>query len=305
MNERKGILFVLATAVISGVSIYVNSIGVKFANPYVFTGLKNVIVALGLCAVVLCAKEWRDIIRLKGKDWLKLTLIGVIGGSVPFLLFFKGLSLTSAAKGGFIHKTMFLYVSFLAIVFLKEKINKSLLIGLAALVVGSILFLGIGPQALNWGDCLVFLATLMWAAEIVIAKRTLNTLSPRIVMWGRMFLGSVIIFGFLAVTGQAGSIFSYTAEHWKWIAIASAFLFGYVFTFYTGLKYVRASVATAVLALGAPITSVVTLIAQGTVSIHSLQWVGMAFMVAGVVSIVGIRRLRLLPSSQSYGARDH
>jgi len=294
MNERKGILFILATAVISGVSIYVNSLGVKFVNPYVFTGIKNLLVGLALFSLIMALKEWKSLKALTKKQWWQLALIGLIGGAIPFLLFFKGLSMTIGAKGGFIHKTMFLYVALLAIMFLKEKMNKSLLLGLGALMLGNILFLGIKPQGLTWGDGLVFLATLFWAVEIIISKKALRQLSAHMVAWGRMFFGAMFIMFFLVSTNQLSAVFVYNPEQWKWIAITSVFLFGYVFTFYHGLKYVRASVATAVLALGAPITGLVTLIAkEGIVWAPQKIW-GAALIMAGIVLVVGWKTIMVM-----------
>lgn len=294
MNKQKGLLLVLATAVISGVSIYVNSLGVKFGNPYVFTGMKNLLVGAAFLSLILMLKELKSLRKLSRKDWWRLSLIGLVGGAIPFLLFFKGLSMTIAAQGSFIHKTLFIFVSFLAIVFLKEKLNKSLLIGLGALLIGNFLFLGIKFTGINWGDALVLLATLFWAVEIIISKKALQSLSPRIVAWGRMFFGSVFIGVFLIATGQISSVFTYNPQQWFWILITSAFLFGYVFTFYHGLKYVRASVATAVLALGAPITGLITLIAQ-----QGIVWVpqklsGLLLIVIGIGLIIGYRQIKQL-----------
>lgn len=304
MNKQKGLLLVLATALISGVSIYINGLGVKFGNPYVFTGIKNVIVGLGLFSLIVLLKEWKLLRQLKKKDWKRLTLIGLIGGAVPFLMFFKGLSMTIPAQGSFIHKTLFIYVSFLAMIFLKEKMNKSLLIGLGALLAGNFLFLGIKMQALSWGDALVFGATLLWAVEIIISKRTLATLKPRIVAWGRMFFGSVFILVFLLATGQAGSLFAYNPEQWKWIAITSLFLLGYVYTFYYGLKYVRASVATSVLAIGAPITGLITLVAkEGVVWAPEKVW-GLALIVVGIILVIGLKQLGTLLPEKVYVRRD-
>ncbi len=304
MNERKGILFVLATAIISGVSIYVNSLGVKFANPYIFTGMKNVLVGLALFSLIMALREWKQLKKLTSRQWWQLTLIGLIGGAIPFLLFFKGLSLTIGAKGGFIHKTMFLYVALLAIMFLKEKINKSLLIGIGALLLGNILFLGMKPQGLNWGDGLILLATLFWAVEIIISKKVLQHLSAKIVAWGRMFFGAMFIMIFLVSTNQLSAAFAYNPEQWKWIAITSVFLFGYVFTFYHGLKHVRASVATAVLALGAPITGLITLLVNnGIVWAPQKVW-GLALIVFGIVTVIGFKQIKRLLPQRLYASRD-
>jgi len=300
MSERKGILLVLATAIISGVSVYVNSVAVKFSNPYIFTGLKNAIVGIVFLSLILLFKEWKKVRELTHSQWMKLVAIGLIGGAVPFLLFFKGLTMTTAAKGGFIQKTMFLYVALLAIVFLKEKMNKSFFIGLGALLFGNILFLGIKPQGLNWGDGLIFIATLLWAVEIVISKKALADLPANIVVWGRMFFGAVFIGLFLVNTHQLGPLFAYNLVQWKWIAITSIFLVGYVFTFYHGLKHVRASVATAVLAIGAPITSLITIIAQGNISWNVAKTWGVALMVAGVLLVIGFRQIKSLLIKSSH-----
>jgi drug/metabolite transporter (DMT)-like permease len=283
---------VLSTAIISGISVYINSIAVKFSNPYVFTGVKNAIVGIVFLSLIVLFKEWKKLRELTRRDWKRLLMIGLIGGAIPFLLFFKGLTITTAAKGGFIQKTMFLYVALLAIAFLKEKMNKSFFIGLGALLFGNILFLGIKPQGLNWGDGLIFIATLLWAVEIIISKKALADLPANIVAWGRMFFGAAFIGLFLVNTHQLDPLFAYNIVQWKWIAITSVFLMGYVFTFYHGLKSARASVATAVLAVGAPITSLITVMTQGNINWGVGKTWGTVVMLMGIVLVVGFSELR-------------
>jgi len=105
--SKKGLILVLTTAIISGISIFINKYSVSVINPYIFTFLKNAVVALMLSGLILLIKDWKILKFLTKKQWLLLLLIGLIGGSIPFLLFFKGLSLVSAAQGSFIHKTIF------------------------------------------------------------------------------------------------------------------------------------------------------------------------------------------------------
>ena len=100
---EKGLGLVLGTAVISGVSIFLNKFGVGGMDPAVFTTAKNVLVAVFLISTLLALKEWKTLKSLSGKAWGQLALIGLIGGSIPFLLFFTGLQMTSAAQAGFLH----------------------------------------------------------------------------------------------------------------------------------------------------------------------------------------------------------
>ena len=113
MNKNKGMLLILGTALISGFAVFLGKFGVSVINPYIFTGLKNIIVALLAVSWLLMMKDWRVLKNLSKKQWFLLSMVGLVGGSIPFLLFFKGLSLTAPAQAAFIHKTMFIYVALL------------------------------------------------------------------------------------------------------------------------------------------------------------------------------------------------
>src|SRR3989344_5494999 len=92
MIQNKGYFLVFLTAVISGFSIFINKFSVSAINPYVFTGLKNVIVAVFLSSLFIFLKDFKIFRTAKIKEWILLAVIGLVGGSIPFLLFFKGLS---------------------------------------------------------------------------------------------------------------------------------------------------------------------------------------------------------------------
>jgi len=290
LSENKGIALVLSTAVISGFAIFINKFGVAEFNPYLFTFLKNLLAAAFLVGLLLGLKEFKNLKKLTKKDWLILTIIGLVGGSIPFLLFFKGLSLTTAASGAFIHKTMFIYVAILAGVFLKEKIPGQLLIAGALLLMGNLYFLKFLPYGAGQGDLLVLAATAFWAVENVISKYTLRTLSPRIVAFGRMGIGSIFILLFLIFSGNIQAVSKLTPLHFQWILISGAILFGYVTTWYTGLKYINVSTATVILLLGSPITSLLTFIFQGQ-PFSQTQLIGAVLLVSGVALAIGLQTI--------------
>jgi len=289
--SNKGLLLVFTTAFISGFSIFINKFGVKEFNPYLFTFLKNALVAFFLVGLLLGLKEFKNLAKLSRKDWLTLAIIGLVGGSIPFLLFFKGLSLTTAANSAFIHKTMFLYVALLAAIFLKERVSGKILLGALLLLLGNSIFLKILPYGSREGDILVLLATLFWAVENVISKNALKRLSPRIVAFGRMGIGSLFILLFLLASGNIQAISKLTPLHFQWILISSAILFGYVTTWYTGLKYIPVSVATSILLLGSPITSLLTFFFAGG-KLTQNQILGTILISAGIATILGIQKLR-------------
>ncbi|MBU1201594.1 MAG: DMT family transporter [Nanoarchaeota archaeon] len=278
---KKGLLLVFLTAVISGVSIFLNVFGVKGINPYVFTGMKNVIVGVFLFSVILLLKNFKELKKLKMNHWNRLVLIGLVGGSIPFLLFFKGLQMSNAAQGSFIHKTMVLWVVVLSIFFLKEKLDKKIVVGALLLLAGNFLLLKIVSFDFSTGTLLVFAATVFWSFEIIISKKLLKELSGNVVAFGRMFFGAGFILLFLLFTDQTGTILSLSNAQWTWILVTSVFLIGYVMTFYNGLKLVNASTATAVLAVGSVITSILDLVfLEKILTIN--QVIGLILLIVGV-----------------------
>lgn len=286
---KNGYCLVFLTAIISGFSIFINKFGVSVVNPYIFSWLKNLIVAILLTGIILAFKDWQILRDLTKKQWLLLILIGLVGGSIPFLLFFKGLSLTSAAQGAFLHKTMFVYVAVFAALFLKEKIDKRFLFGALFLVLANLFLLKKLPTSLNQGDILIFLATLLWAIENTISKYVLRELKSRTVAWARMFFGSFFIFIFLLVMGQVSLITSLNFQQISWVMITAVFLFGYVVTWYSGLKYIPASQATVILLFGLPITTVLSFISSGKVNQNEI-FSGL-LVILGIVFIIGLKQI--------------
>ena len=123
-DYRKGLKYVFATALVSGFAIFVNKFFVGiYNNAFVYTTVKNTVTALILLSAYTITKDLGSVKKLTKKDWVKLASIGVVGGSIPFLLFFQGLSMTSAVNSAFIHKTMFIFVAVMATFTLKEKLN--------------------------------------------------------------------------------------------------------------------------------------------------------------------------------------
>lgn len=287
--NKKGLLLVFSTAVISGFSVFINKYGVALNNPYVFTFLKNTAVALLFVSLLIAAKEYSSWRKINLKQWGLLFLIGLIGGGIPFLLFFKGLALTSAAQGSFIQKTMFLYVALLALVFLKEKVTKNFLAGAALLLAANILMLKGLNFSFGRGDLLILCATLFWAAENVVSKYALKDLSGNIVAGARMFFGSIFIAVFLLFSGQISRAVTLNLTQIGWIALTAILLFGYNFTWYNGLKHIPVSAATAILMLGSPITTLLSALSSGKLVAKDI-YSGIMIMCA-LVLILGFNQL--------------
>jgi drug/metabolite transporter (DMT)-like permease len=251
---KKGVKLIVATAIISGFSIFFNTFGVKGIDSSIFTFAKNIIVAIFLLSMILLIKQFNEIKNLKPKSWIKLSSIGLIGGSIPFLLFFKGLQLTTGPTSAFIHKTLFIYASIFAIIFLKEKLNHKIIIPAILLLIGNFLLLKINSFTFGQGEFFILVATVFWATENIISKHALKELSGNMVAFGRMAFGSLFILIFLLFTNKIPLLLSLAPKQIFWILATSILLLLYVTTYYNGLKTVKVTTATSILLLGSPIT---------------------------------------------------
>lgn len=290
-NVNKGIYLALGTALISGVSVFVSKFAVRaVSDPYLFTTAKNIVVALALSLLILTPLALSKLRQIKRQDWPRLIAIGIIGGSIPFLLFFQGLSLGSAINTAFIHKTLFVWVAILAIPFLKEKISRMHLFALGLLLVGNIFLGGLDFSALGRAELLVFIATLLWAVEYVIAKKTLANLDPLIVAWARMFFGAIVLVGFVVFRGQGSALVSLNLGQLAWIGITSAFLLGYVLTWYRALKFLPATVVTCILVIASPITTCLnTIFVQHKYSMDQVMGSLILVSAVGLISWVAVQ----------------
>jgi len=254
---RTGILLAAATALISGVSVFLNGYAVKaLPDPGLFTTLKNGVAAIALFTVAVPLLRQRGgSFRVDRRDFGWLTLIAVVGGSVPFLLFFTGLSLATAPTAAFIQKTLFVWVALLAVPFLGERLGL-LQIGAMGVLLASQLLIA-PPTGVSWGigETMIAAATLLWSVEVILAKKLLSRVDPLVVGVGRLGIGLIVLFGYVAISGKLGTITTLSSTQWTWVLVTGLLLAGYVGTWFSALKNAPATVVTCVLVLAAPITA--------------------------------------------------
>jgi drug/metabolite transporter (DMT)-like permease len=182
-RRRDGLGLALVTACISGVAVFVNGYGVRrFPDATLYTTAKNLVTAfvlLGLAAVAQARRRRASVdgrVDRRGdrptrRAWAGLILVATIGGSVPFVLFFEGLSRASSTDAAVIHKTLVVWVALFAIPLLGERISAVHVGAIALLVAGQAALAGGLPVlASDAGEAMILAATLLWAAETILAK---------------------------------------------------------------------------------------------------------------------------------------
>lgn len=299
-TRATGIALAFVAALISGVAIFVNGHAVKhFGDATVYTTAKNAVAGLLLLALAwpLLSSRASGEARLPRARNQKLGVlaIAVVGGSVPFVLFFEGLGRAEATQAAFIQKTLVVWVALLAVPLLQERLGWLQLVAVALLVVGQAWLTGdAGTVVFGTGELLILAATLLWAVEVIVAKRLLADIDSRVLATARMALGTVILLGWVAVSGRGDELLALSGDQWGWALLTGLILTGYVGTWYAALARAQAVDVTAVLVFGAVVTAVLSKVADGV----AFDLGGVILVTAGaiLVALAGRRRPGPLPA---------
>jgi len=265
-QARNGYALAVAAAAISGGAVYVNSLGVGlFKDAATYTTLKNGVTGiLALVPLLALGAPRAELRRLTRAEAGWLAVLAVISGSVPFLLFFRGLQLSGPVAGALFNHLQFAVVAILAAAVLRERITMPMWVGLAALVVVTNFGIDLGAVRLGTGTALLTASTVLFAAGFVVAKHLLRRLSTTTVMAARMSLGSLLLLGYLATTGGLGGLAHLRAGQWLMVLGTGAILFAFTATTLAAIKRAPVSVVLAI-SMASPL---VTLLLQAARSGH-------------------------------------
>jgi drug/metabolite transporter (DMT)-like permease len=292
-DPRIGYFYAALNAVISGFAIYINSLGVSlFKDSTLYTTLKNAVVgvALLLPLVILASRraEWK---RLTGRQWGLLLLLAVVGGSVPYALFFRGLQLSTPVTSSLLNHAQFLLVAVLAFFLLRERHSVLIWLALVALLVGTLWGVNVTHAKWSLGDTLVALSTVLFAAGVILAKHLLRDLSTLTVMTAKMSIGSLFLFIYIGATGRLGAIATLSRQQWTFVIVTGLILLAFTVTAFLALRFASATVATAIPAASPLITTaLVVLIPQHALKPSPAFGLALMAVALAVIVAVGLRQ---------------
>lgn len=312
-----GVVVAGMTALISGLSVFVNSYGVhSVATPSVYTTAKNLVAAVILAAGAAlswslgrrragsAARRFVTVARTSRPSqpsraaptswrvwgpgrWVGLAYVGIVGGGIAFILFFDGLADTTATPAAFWRDTLVVWVAVLALPFLRERVTWWNVVAIAALVAGQVAIAGgVGHLAADRGELLVLGATLLWAVEVVVARALLRDMAPAAISLVRMGIGAVALIVYLFATDTLHVLASLDATQVGWVLLTGLLLAAYVGTWMTALARARAVDVTSVLVGSALITALLQA-AAGTTSLAP-QALGLVLVVVGAGIVMGV-----------------
>jgi uncharacterized membrane protein len=124
---------------------------------------------------------------------------------------------------------------------------------------------------------------LLWALEVVVAKRLLSGIAPATVSLVRMGVGSAALLAYLAVEGSLGSLFALNRSQLGWVLFTGLLLAGYVGTWMTALSRARAIDVTSILVA----SSLITAALQALAGAQPLapEWLGLVLITVGTALV--------------------
>ena len=312
-----GVVVAGVTAMISGVSVFVNSYGVRtMSSPAVYTTAKNLVAVVVLFGAGGCgwllrrrragspaanfvtATHRSPGTRLGAGQWLGLAYVGIIGGGLAFVLFFDGLAVSQPASSAFWRDTLVIWVGVLAVVFLRERVRWWNVVAVLLLITGEVIVTGgVGPLASDRGEWYVIASSMLWAVEVVIARRLLRELAPATMALVRMGVGAVALLAYLVARGGLSTLTSMNANQVTWAVWTGLLLGAYVATWMTALSRARALDVTSVLVASALITWLLQVIA-GTVT-PAASSLGLVLIALGAALVAWAASNRSMLSGRS------
>ena len=158
---------------IAGGTFPIAKIAVSSIEPFTLALLRFGIASVAMLLIIVATGRVRKIER---GDWLRFIMIGLLAVPLNQLLFLYGLKFTTAGRSALYYGATPIFVFLMAILYLKEKVTPLKVIGMGASFAGVAVILRGGrlDEGVLFGDFLVILAVIAWAAYTVLGKNLLR-----------------------------------------------------------------------------------------------------------------------------------
>lgn len=152
-----------------------------------------------LLPLAFSAESRADYCRLGRREWLLLFLVALIGGSVSYALYFRGLQLTTPVTASLVDHTQFIFVALFAAVFIGERFSPAM-----------IALERMDQCRISWGR-----VTYLDGAEMVVNR------APLVMAGGKLALGRPVPMRILRQIDGRGYLDDFrpgemVSIHWNW-----------------------------------------------------------------------------------------
>lgn len=132
------IVFALLAAFFAALTAIFAKIGIKNVDSNLATAIRTVVILLFAWGIVFFQGSYKQISSLSGFSFIFLILSGIATG-LSWLFYFRALQLGQASQVAPVDKLSLALTVILAVIFLHEKVNVSIVIGAIFMVIGTYL----------------------------------------------------------------------------------------------------------------------------------------------------------------------
>lgn len=136
------IIYALLSAVFAGLVTILAKLGLKNIDATLATSIRAIIMAVFLTGVVVITNKFTldNIKNIETKDWILIAVSG-IAGAISWIFYFIALqnSKENTSQIAALDKLSLVFVFIFAIIFLKEKLDIRVLVGVILMIIGAIL----------------------------------------------------------------------------------------------------------------------------------------------------------------------
>lgn len=139
---------------------------------------------------------WKEL-KISKQHIPHIIIVAVLGITLHMAFFFAGLKYTTALDTGIIVATLPILLLFFAHIYLKEKINKKIIIGgiIGTIGVGIIIAKDYSPSSSSFpllGNSLILLSTICFVFYEIISKKLYKFYKPSIITFYSFLIGSIL-----------------------------------------------------------------------------------------------------------------
>ncbi|WP_459873290.1 DMT family transporter [Halomonas shantousis] len=229
---------VLLSTFLQGSSFVAAKISLLDMPPLWVAALRFFVAALSLLPVAM-THHFRSNASLRSLPWGRLCILGLLQTTGVMAFLNIGLLYTTSSTAAILMASNPLLVAALAGVVLGEQVSRRGIGGILLAFVGVVTCIGggqLGRNGIGIGEIYVMLASTCWALSTLFNKKSALSVSPWIITFWQMLIGSVLLCAIAFVEGTPLALPS-TPYHWLaflWLAIPAST--GAMGTWFAALK---------------------------------------------------------------------
>jgi drug/metabolite transporter (DMT)-like permease len=229
MSENRVCILMVFTAIFWSGAFITGKIAVLEFPPFALTFFRFLL-ALPFIFALLYSKE-KETWLPKGRQWVPLVILGIIGTFFYHVLFFSALRYTTAINSSLIGATNPVLTMFMAALFFNEKLTQKRIAGIIFSFTGVFLIVTnadwqlISTFSFNPGDVLMFSAVFSWALYALLGRGYMKqySLSPLMVTSYTFLICVVISIPFVLWENPASYLPKTSVNGWLSIFYMSIF----------------------------------------------------------------------------------